>query len=367
MLLTLLLAVPATALAAGPPTKFDPAGMTPDGIIDTMGLGGQGACLQFVDATAVQYRKERWLKAIQAMYVADRSFVLGWIIGAEKPPEFAVAEASRQRECLVERMVHDAARADSPLVLDWQKSRARKSEMGDLGRRFKRSKAFRDRVVSALTRSDYRSSRTQSWIWKRKFVFSGRNFNVISDAAADQCALTAGHTWKPDVGEHQRCWHHTLSNEDREREILQASSAPGISRHHWGTDFDLFGLNPARFRGPGRYADEYQWMRKSALEFGFFQTYASNDTSEGLRYMEERWHWSYYPVGQALLEFASTHEDAVENALEGQWAGFEARWNRGRAGERPFFDYIRQHWREYMFNVDDAIEQRRRARAQKGD
>jgi hypothetical protein len=365
MAMLAFLLAPADLRAESPPGRFDPSGMKPDAIADRLGLGGGGACLHFVDETAVEFRKERWLKAIQAMYTADRAFVLGWIIGAVEPPDSAVAEASRQRECLVERMVHDAARPDSPLVLDWQKSRARKTEMEGLKTRYERSRSFRRRLVGALTESDYRSSRTQSWIWKRKFVFSGRNFNVISDAAADACALTAGHTWKPDVGEHKRCWLETLELEEREREILQASSAPGISRHHWGTDFDLFGLNPRRFRDRGRYADEYRWMTEHALEFGFFQTYASNDTSDGLRYMEERWHWSYYPVGQALLEFAATHEDAVGQALEAQWAGFEARWNRRRSSERPFFDYIRKHWREYMFNVDSAIVERRRLGAKK--
>jgi D-alanyl-D-alanine carboxypeptidase-like protein len=37
-----------------------------------------------------------------------------------------------------------------------------------------------------------------------------------------------------------------LDDNERQFEILQASSAPGISRHHWGTDFDLFDsdMNP---------------------------------------------------------------------------------------------------------------------------
>lgn len=329
----------------------------PETIIADLGLGGGGACLHFVDSTAVDFRKERWLRALETMWKHDPEYVLAWIVGAEDPPALVAAEASRQRHCLMERIVADAADPRSPLVLDWQHEDAEKSQMSELRDRFDRSPSFRAALTRQLTRSEYRDARTQSWIWKRKFVFSGRNFNYISPHAASKCGLTAGHTWKPDYSVHRQCWEGELQPADREREILLASAAPGISRHHWGTDFDFFGLNPQQFR-TGRLADEYDWMTEHALEFGFFQPYATTGTTEH-RYMEERWHWSYYPIGQALLEFAAAHTNEVGDALDSQWSGFEARWNRGRSGERPFFGYVRAHWREFMFNVDDQIVRRR--------
>jgi len=349
--------------ASARPNAFDPRGKSPDEILAHYGLGGGEGCLQFVDATAVAFRKEQWLRAAQSMYQADPGFVLDWIVGAAPPPSRAVAEAEKQRDCMVARMVTDAADPSSSLVLDWQKDPASKRDMGGVLIRFRQNPTFARNMVAAITESAYRDARTQSWIWKRKFVFSGRNFNVVSATAAQKCGLSAGHTWKPDDVRHQRCWGSVLSASEREHEILQASAAPGISRHHWGTDFDFFGLNPAHFTARGRLADEYAWLRDHAVEFGFFQPYTRNDAATGHGYMEERWHWSYFPIGQALLEFAQAHQERVGTALAAQWSAFEVIWNAGYDGERPFFTFVRTHWREFMFNVDD-LHMRRRPRVE---
>lgn len=341
------------------PNALDPRGKTADEILAHYGLGSGEGCLQFVDSTAVDFRKEQWLRAIQSMYVADPELVLAWIVGASAPPARAAREAEKQRDCMMARMVFDAADPRSELVLDWQKDRATKVQMAGVATRFKQSHDFARKMVSTITESAYRDARTQSWIWKRKFVFSGRNFNVVSARAAAKCGIVVGHTWKPGDTTHRQCWGDLLTEEEREHEILQASAAPGISRHHWGTDFDFFGLNPTHFLARGRHADEYAWMTAHAVEFGFFQPYTTNDTSHGHRYMEERWHWSYFPIGQALLEFAQTHQDAVEGALARQWDAFEVRWNAGHARERAFFGFIRAHWREFMFNVDDMKMRKR--------
>jgi hypothetical protein len=68
--------------------------------------------------------------------------------------------------------------------------------------------------------------------------------------------------------------------------------------------------------------------------------------------MEERWHWSYLPLGQALTEFIQMHSDVFEHALHAQWDRFESRWNTNTRKDRPFFQHVRTHWRDYMFHVD---------------
>ncbi|MFB0515420.1 MAG: M15 family metallopeptidase [Candidatus Neomarinimicrobiota bacterium] len=79
--------------------------------------------------------------------------------------------------------------------------------------------------------------------------------------------------------------------------ILQYSSAPGISRHHWGTDVDLNSTDPAYWRtGSGLKA--LHWLERQALDYGFVMAYPP-DRERGHRY--EPWHWSYQPLARPLL------------------------------------------------------------------
>lgn len=86
----------------------------------------------------------------------------------------------------------------------------------------------------------------------------------------------------------------------RAEKILEYSSMPGTSRHHWGTDIDLNSLDPAHFEsGPGKRT--YEWLQQNAEKFGFFQPYQHPDASCGCGYREEKWHWSYFPTANQLL------------------------------------------------------------------
>lgn len=328
---------------------FDVNGLSPDDIIERMGLKSE-SCLQFVDETAVQFRKERWLAAIHQMWRANPEVVTRWVIGDAPPPQLAREEAERQKNCMIGAMVVEAADSTSPLVLDWGDEVNTKARMPEVLARFEREPRFRHNLISWITRSDYRDAREQSYIWHRKFIFQTNPFNRVSPFAAQRCALQEGRTWDPGHPQHQRCWKETLSTEEREREILGASAAPGISRHHWGSDFDLFSLNPRNFIAGARMNDEYRWIKRHGVHFGFVQPYT--DHSHPHAYMEERWHWSYLPLGQALTEFIQMHTDVFELALHAQWDRFESRWNSNIRNNRPFFQHVRAHWRDYMFHVD---------------
>lgn len=87
---------------------------------------------------------------------------------------------------------------------------------------------------------------------------------------------------------------------DRARKILQYSSMPGTSRHHWGTDFDINSLSPAHYcSGVGKKT--YEWMLANAAGFGFCQSYTAKGGERLHGYEEEAWHWSYAPVACQLL------------------------------------------------------------------
>jgi len=87
--------------------------------------------------------------------------------------------------------------------------------------------------------------------------------------------------------------------------ILRWSALPGLSRHHWGTDFDVFDLKqmpkgyqlklvPEEFEGEGYFAPLHSWLDVNLSQFGFFRPYAQDLGGVS----PERWHISYSPLAQ---------------------------------------------------------------------
>lgn len=90
--------------------------------------------------------------------------------------------------------------------------------------------------------------------------------------------------------------------------ILLWSALPGTSRHHWGTDIDIFDSNKILKRDLQLIPQEYQrngpcnnlnlWLTKNAQNFGFYLPF-----QEGLSGVSaEPWHLSYYPVSQQYID-----------------------------------------------------------------
>lgn len=90
-----------------------------------------------------------------------------------------------------------------------------------------------------------------------------------------------------------------LTSEERMQKILEFSSMPGTSRHHWGTDMDLNNLENSYFES-GKGKLEYEWLTRNAEKFGFYQVYTSKDAGR-TGYAEEKWHWSYLPLADLYL------------------------------------------------------------------
>ena len=102
----------------------------------------------------------------------------------------------------------------------------------------------------------------------------------------------------------------------RALKILEYSSMPGTSRHHWGTDMDLNDLDNYTFEhGQGKKV--YDWLQKHAAKYGFCQPYTVKGKDRPNGYNEEKWHWSYVPVAQQLTNLASQRLD------DGMIAGFQ--------------------------------------------
>lgn len=91
--------------------------------------------------------------------------------------------------------------------------------------------------------------------------------------------------------------------------IVEYSTVPGTSRHHWGTDIDIIDrsanysgdvLVTDKFHGNGPFCKMKEWMEENASAFGFELAYPLNENRTGFEY--EPWHYSYAKVSKKLLE-----------------------------------------------------------------
>ena len=90
---------------------------------------------------------------------------------------------------------------------------------------------------------------------------------------------------------------------DRAMKILEYSSMPGTSRHHWGTDIDLNSFNNNYFE-KGKGLEVFNWLNKHASSFGFFRPYTEKGGSRPFGYEEEKWHWSFFPLADKYTSAA---------------------------------------------------------------
>ncbi|MEV3828710.1 M15 family metallopeptidase [Aeromonas allosaccharophila] len=94
-----------------------------------------------------------------------------------------------------------------------------------------------------------------------------------------------------------------LCETERLHAILRWSALPGTSRHHWGTDLDIYdpdclpadtklALEPWEYEAGGWFADLSEWLSDHMSDFGFFLPYAKPvGAGSGVAY--EPWHISF--------------------------------------------------------------------------
>lgn len=112
--------------------------------------------------------------------------------------------------------------------------------------------------------------------------------------------------------------------EEKVKLILEYSSAPGTSRHHWGTDIDINALDNAYFEEKGEGEALYKWLQANAEKYGFCQPYTPYPERNNQGYFQENWHWSYAPISQKLVrEWKKLYEEKGK-ALLGTIEGIEA-------------------------------------------
>ncbi|AEE18531.1 D-alanyl-D-alanine carboxypeptidase-like protein [Dokdonia sp. Hel_I_63] len=129
-----------------------------------------------------------------------------------------------------------------------------------------KSAAFKEGIKFQVV-SSYRDYNHQNRIWERKYK-SFRESGLNPTAAIEK--------------------------------IIQYSTIPGTSRHHWGTDIDIVDatpkvsgglLIPSKFHGNGPFCKFKEWMDNNANTYGFYLVYTDNQNRNGFNY--EPWHYSF--------------------------------------------------------------------------
>jgi len=90
--------------------------------------------------------------------------------------------------------------------------------------------------------------------------------------------------------------------------IIEYSTIPGTSRHHWGTEIDLIDgyrkvegdvLETAKFENDGPFVDLKKWMDEHSENYDFYLVYTDDPGRRGFKY--EPWHYSYAPISIPML------------------------------------------------------------------
>lgn len=85
--------------------------------------------------------------------------------------------------------------------------------------------------------------------------------------------------------------------------ILHWSALPGASRHHWGTEIDIYDplrlpegkslqLEPWEYEDGGYFSELNHWLSDNMATYDFYRPFTAKDA--GVAY--EPWHISYWPL-----------------------------------------------------------------------
>lgn len=129
--------------------------------------------------------------------------------------------------------------------------------------------------------SAFRDFSRQQLIWNEKFV-GKRPFLDKQSQPLDIALLTEGELCEA---------------------ILHWSALPGASRHHWGTEIDVYDplrlpadqslqLEPWEYEEGGYFAELNQWLTDNMATYDFYRPFTAKDA--GVAY--EPWHISYWPL-----------------------------------------------------------------------
>lgn len=147
--------------------------------------------------------------------------------------------------------------------------------------------------------SSFRDFNRQSAIWNAKFS----NKRVVLNKAQQAVEL------------------NSLSDIEKCAAIMLYSALPGASRHHLGTDLDIFDksavsddyelqLTPDEYQHGGPFAELSQWLDTHLAEFGFYRPYQHDLGGVA----PELWHISHIAQSEQLMGHLSV--EVLHNCIK---------------------------------------------------
>lgn len=174
--------------------------------------------------------------------------------------------------------------------------------------------------------SSFRRFERQTVIWNNKFVGLRPVFDDVGNAI--------------DI--------NTLNDEQKIFAILRWSAMPGASRHHWGTDVDVYARNhlPANVSLQlepweylsGHQASFFDWLNRHITQYGFYFPYQKDKGGVGV----EPWHISHRETTNGLLEQLTP--GALKSVLELSEI----------KGKETLLSNIDRIYKRYICNVSEA-------------
>ncbi|WP_413693471.1 M15 family metallopeptidase [Psychromonas sp. KJ10-2] len=99
-----------------------------------------------------------------------------------------------------------------------------------------------------------------------------------------------------------------VSEREKLYHLLHWSALPSASRHHWGTDIDVYDpsllpqgqslqLQKSEYLNGGYFSELTAWLGENIQAFGFYRPYQKDQGGVA----EEPWHLSYFPIAENCL------------------------------------------------------------------
>ncbi|MCV9877888.1 M15 family metallopeptidase [Brenneria izbisi] len=141
----------------------------------------------------------------------------------------------------------------------------------------------------------------------------------------------------------------TLNEGDRCKAILRWSAMPGASRHHWGSDLDIYDpdllpegkklqLEPWEYEEGGYFSSLNVWLSEHMHEYEFYRPYAHDLGGVAA----EPWHISYYPLAQYA------EEQLTSEIIRSAWQGEDIEGSEWLCQHLPLL------FTRFIHNVDGA-------------
>lgn len=131
--------------------------------------------------------------------------------------------------------------------------------------------------------------------------------------------------------------------------ILRWSALPGASRHHWGSDLDVYDptrvpagerlrLEPWEYEADGYFATLNAWLTANMARYGFNRPYATDRGGVSV----EPWHISYAPLANQAAQQLTT--EVILNAWQGE----------DIAGQAWLSEHLSALFSRFIRNVDEV-------------